>query len=145
MNSFEMPEGIYHIPLRLPWSSPSNVNVYLIEENDGYIMIDCGVDGSEYLDLLKSHLVEIGIDFSDIKLLIGTHMHIDHIGLSGTLREFDIPFALYENSVDYLDEYNNWSIRFANLIAMAKKESAPLTFIDDLKSITTPLYAGKLT
>lgn len=77
MNSFEMPEGIYHIPLRLPWSSPSNVNVYLIEENDGYIMIDCGVDGSEYLDLLKSHLVQIGIDFSDIKLLIGTHMHIE--------------------------------------------------------------------
>ena len=82
-----MPEGIYHIPLRLPWSSPSNVNVYLIEENDGYIMIDCGVDGYEYLDLLKSHLVQIGIDFSDIKLLIGTHMHIDHIGLSGSLRE----------------------------------------------------------
>ena len=145
MNSFKMPEGIYHIPLSLPWSTPGIVNVYLIEENDGYIMIDCGVDGSEYLALLKSHLVEIGIGLSDIKLLIGTHMHIDHIGLSGTLRKFDIPFALYKNSVDYLNEYNNWSIRFADLVIMAKKESAPLTFIEDLKSITTPVYAGKLT
>ena len=87
MNSFKMPEGIYHIPLSLPWSTPGIVNVYLIEENDGYIMIDCGVDGSEYLALLKSHLVEIGIGLSDIKLLIGTHMHIDHIGLSGTLKK----------------------------------------------------------
>ena len=140
-----MPDGIYHIPLKLPWSTPSSVNVYLLEDNDGYVMIDCGVDGSIYLNLLESHLKEIGINFSDIKLLIGTHMHLDHIGLSGSLREFDIPFALYKNSVDYLDEYNDWSVRFAGLIKVAKNENAPLAFIEELKSITTPAYAGKLT
>ena len=140
-----MPDGIYHIPLRLPWGTPSNVNVYLIEDHDGYVMIDCGVNGSEYLDLLNGRLNEIGIRFSDIKLLIGTHMHLDHIGLSGSLREFDIPFALYENSIEYLNEYNDWSVRFKDLIRMAKSESAPVDFIDDLKSITTPVYAGKLT
>ena len=140
-----MPDWIYHIPLRLPWSTPSNVNVYLIEDDDGYVMIDCGVNGSEYLDLLNGHLNEIGIRFNDIKLLIGTHMHLDHIGLSGSLRELDIPLALYENSIEYLNEYNDWSVRFKDLIRMAKSESAPADFIDDLKSITTPMYAGKLT
>jgi len=140
-----MPDGIYHIPLKLPWSTPSSVNVYLLEDNDGYVMIDCGVNGSIYLNLLESHLKEIGINFSDIKLLIGTHMHLDHIGLSGSLREFDIPFALYKNSVDYLDEYNDWSVRFAGLIKVAKNENAPLAFIEELKSIITPAYAGKLT
>ena len=145
MNSFQLPDGIYHIPLRLPWSTPSNVNVYIIEDEDGYIMIDCGVNGSEYLDLLNGHLNEIGIRFNDIKLLIGTHMHLDHIGLSGSLRELDIPLALYENSIEYLSEYNDWTVRFKDLIRMAKSESAPADFIDDLKSITTPMYAGKLT
>ena len=115
-----MPDGIYHIPLRLQWSTPSNVNVYLIEDDDGYVMIDCGVNGSEYLDLLNGHLNEIGIRFNDIKLLIGTHMHLDHIGLSGSLRELDIPLALYENSIEYLSEYNDWSVRFKDLIRMAK-------------------------
>ena len=140
-----MPNGIYHIPLKLPWNTPSNVNIYLIEDDDGYVMIDCGVNGSEYLDLLSSHLNELGIGFNEIKLLIGTHMHLDHIGLSGSLREFDIPLALYKNSIEYLNEYNDWSVRFENLVKIAKNESAPPDFIDDLKSITTPVYAGKLT
>ena len=139
-----MPNGVHHIPLELPWSTPGNVNVYLLEENDGYVMIDCGVDGSEYLKLLEMHLNQLGITFNDIKLLVGTHMHIDHIGLSQRLREFDIPFALYKNSIDYLDEYNDWSIRFKDLIKMAKNEYTPVSFIDDLKSISTPLYAGRL-
>ena len=139
-----MPNGVHHIPLELPWSTPGNVNVYLLEENDGYVMIDCGVDGSEYLKLLEMHLNQLGITFNDIKLLVGTHMHIDHIGLSQRLREFDIPFALYKNSIDYLDEYNDWSIRFKDLIKMAKNEYTPASFIDDLKSISTPLYAGRL-
>jgi len=139
-----MPNGVHHIPLELPWSTPGNVNVYLIEENDGFVMIDCGVDGSEYLKLLEMHLNKLGITFNDIKLLVGTHMHIDHIGLSQRLREFDIPFALYKNSIDYLDEYNDWSIRFKDLIKMAKNEYIPASFIDDLKSISTPLYAGNL-
>ena len=139
-----MPNGVHHIPLELPWSTPGNVNVYLLEENDGYVMIDCGVDGSEYLKLLEMHLNQLGITFNDIKLLVGTHMHIDHIGLSQRLREFDIPFALYKNSIDYLDEYNDWSIRFKDLIRMAKNEYTPVSFVDDLKSISTPLYAGRL-
>ena len=139
-----MPNGVHHIPLELPWSTPGNVNVYLLEENDGYVMIDCGVDGSEYLKLLEMHLNQLGITFNDIKLLVGTHMHIDHIGLSQRLREFDIPFALYKNSIDYLHEYNDWSIRFKDLIRMAKNEYTPVSFIDDLKSISTPLYAGRL-
>ena len=139
-----MPNGVHHIPLELPWSTPGNVNVYLLEENDGFVMIDCGVDGSEYLKLLEMHLNKLGITFNDIKLLVGTHMHIDHIGLSQRLREFDIPFALYKNSIDYLDEYNDWSIRFKDLIRMAKNEYTPVSFIDDLKSISTPLYAGRL-
>ena len=139
-----MPNGVHHIPLELPWSTPGNVNVYLLEENDGYVMIDCGVDGSEYLKLLEMHLNQLGITFNDIKLLVGTHMHIDHIGLSQRLREFDIPFALYKNSIDYLDEYNDWSIRFKDLIRMAKNEYTPVSFIDDLKSISTHLYAGRL-
>jgi len=139
-----MPNGVHHIPLELPWSTPGNVNVYLLEENDGYVMIDCGVDGSEYLKLLEMHLNQLGITFNDIKLLVGTHMHIDHIGLSQRLREFDIPFALYKNSIDYLDEYNDWSIRFKDLIRMAKNEYTPVSFIDELKSISTPLYAGRL-
>ena len=79
MKKFIFDNGITHIPLELPWRSPGFVNVYLIEESDGYIMIDCGVDGEEYYSLLKNYLNQEKIKLADIKLLIGTHMHLSLI------------------------------------------------------------------
>ncbi len=145
MRSFNLTSGIYHIPLELPWSSPAYVNVYLLEDSDGYIMIDCGVNGIEFLKILEQKLFSIGVSFKEIKLLIGTHMHSDHIGQSTAIRELGIPFALYENSIDYLKQYNDWTLRFKELLVYAKNQGAPEYFLNDLKEIRTPEYAGRVT
>ncbi len=144
MKNFKLSNGITHIPLELPWQSPGFVNVYLIEDSDGYIMIDCGVNGDKYFSLLKNYLEQEKIDLSEIKLLIGTHMHSDHIGLSSSLRDEGIPFALYKNSIDFLNEYNDWTLRYKDFITYAEKEGAPKSFLSDLNSISTPSYAGKV-
>ena len=145
LRNFNLEHGITHIPLELPWSSPGFVNIYFIEDTNGLVMIDCGVNGSEYLKLLESKMTSYGISFEDVKLLIGTHMHSDHIGLSSTIRNKNIQFALYKNSVDFIDGYNDWSIRFKQLKHYAKNEGAPKSFLDDLDQIETPKYAGKLS
>jgi len=142
LESFTLKSGIYHIPLKLPWNSPGYVNVYLIEDNDGLVMIDCGVNGKEFLQLLESEVNKLNFNFGDIKLLIGTHMHSDHIGLSSSLRELDIPFALYKNSENFIDVYNDWSIRFKELHDYAKKEGAPKSFLENLSEIKTPSHSG---
>ena len=80
--------------------------MYLIDDTDGFVMIDCGVHGDHYYELLSKKLGEINIGFNEIKLLVGTHMHSDHIGLSEKVRGEGIPFALYKNSIDFLDKYN---------------------------------------
>ena len=131
--------------MELPWNSPGFVNVYFIEDNDGYVMIDCGVNGIEYQELLENKMDLIGLSYENVKLLIGTHMHSDHIGLSSSLRNKGIPFALYKNSVDFIDGYNDWSIRFKKLREFAKKEGAPKSFLNDLDQIETPIYAGKIS
>ena len=131
--------------MELPWNSPGFVNVYFVEDKDGYVMIDCGVNGIEYQELLESKMNSFGLSYENVKLLIGTHMHSDHIGLSSTLREKDIPFALYKNSIDFIDSYNDWSIRFKKLKEFAKKEGAPKNFLNNLDQIATPIYAGKIS
>ena len=145
LKSFNLRNGIHHIPLELPWSSPGFVNVYLIEDKDGFIMVDCGVNGDSYYSLLLKSIQKLGIQISDINLLIGTHMHSDHIGLSTKIRESGVPFALFKNSVDFIDDYNNWSLRFKNLKDYAEKHNAPPSFLNDIASINTPSYAGKIT
>ena len=93
--------------MELPWSSPGFVNIYFIEDNDGYVMIDCGVNGIEYQELLETKMNLIGLSYENVKLLIGTHMHSDHIGLSTTLRKKGIPFALYKNSANGIPFFLN--------------------------------------
>jgi len=145
MNRFNLSNGIHHIPMSLPWSSPGFVNIYLIEDKNGYVMIDCGVEGKEYYQLLIEQLSNLKINIQDISLLIGTHMHSDHIGLSTRIREQGVKFALYKNSKDFINHYNDWKIRFRELIVLAEKQGAPKSFIKDLNEIDTPIYAGKIT
>ena len=145
MKNFNLGHGILHFPLKLPWSPPGFVNIYLIEDDDGYIMIDCGVNGDEYFEDLKMNLNNLNIQLSDIKLLIGTHLHSDHVGLSTVLRNEGIKFGLYKNAPDFIPRYNDWSSRFKAIGEYAKKQGAPKDFLDDMNSITTPTTTGKIT
>ena len=79
LKSFNLKNGIHHIPLELPWSSPGFVNVYLIEDKDGFIMVDCGVNGDSYYSLLLEYLQKLEIHISDINLLIGTPVSYTHL------------------------------------------------------------------
>ena len=138
-------DGIYRLVVPLPWSSPGFVNVYLIEDQDKYIMIDCGVAGDVEFDVLTNALKELGLAWSDIKLLIGTHLHTDHIGLSEIIRKEGVLLGLYENSVDYVEKYNDWKLRFQDLANYSKREGAPKEFLENMKLIETPKFAGTLT
>ena len=53
-------------------------NCYLIEARDGYIMVDTGQQrrGKKFLRAIQ----QLGIQPEDIKLIIVTHAHFDHVG-----------------------------------------------------------------
>lgn len=58
--------------------SHKNTNVYLIDQPDGFVMIDAGYAGSE--GVLVSAMQKAGVDPDKIKHLILTHAHSDHVG-----------------------------------------------------------------
>ena len=138
-------EGIHRLIIPLPWTSPGFVNAYLIEDQNKYIMIDCGVAGDLEFQLLQNALNELNLSWGDIKLLIGTHLHSDHIGLSEMIRKEGVLFGLYENSVEHIDKYNDWKLRFKKLMEYSRKEGAPKEFVEDMKMIETPKFSGNLT
>jgi len=82
----EVPPGIHRIELPLPFELES-VNVYLVRLRDGYLLIDCGMDTAEGFQALERGMQALGLTWTDIRQILLTHMHPDHMGLSAKLIE----------------------------------------------------------
>ena len=82
--------GIHTLTLPLPWELET-VNVHLVELDDGFLLVDSGLGDSECFDALelalRSGAAGREIRWNDIRLLLLTHLHPDHIGLSWTILE----------------------------------------------------------
>ena len=78
--------GIYEIFLPLPMK-PTIINVYLIDCGGGeWTMIDTGMNLPESFIVMEDAFMQVGARFEDLKVLIGTHHHIDHLGASSEIR-----------------------------------------------------------
>jgi len=98
--------------LRMPMPFALNhINLWLIEDNDGWTLIDTGLNfeksKSYWQEIIKKHLKN-----KPIKQVICTHMHPDHMGLSGWLCEqFDA--KLWMSQGEY-EGYQSISSEVAN-------------------------------
>ncbi|NQT48081.1 MAG: MBL fold metallo-hydrolase [Chloroflexi bacterium] len=84
----EIVPGIHQLKLPAPIvNSQLDVNAYLIEGGDGWLMVDTGWDIGHTFTVLRRQLEEIGVGFGDISRIIITHFHPDHYGLAGRVKE----------------------------------------------------------
>ena len=67
--------------------SLSHVNVYLIEGAKQNMLIDTGWDTPDAFSTLTKELRKFGFTFKDISQIVITHLHPDHYGLSGKLKQ----------------------------------------------------------
>ena len=63
--------------------APHAIGVYLVETDDGLALFDCGP--SSTLDALDAGLAGHGIELTDVRHLLLSHIHLDHAGAAGTL------------------------------------------------------------
>jgi len=78
--------GIYEIFLPLPMK-PTIINVYLVDCGGGeWAMVDTGMNLPESFIVMEDAFMQVGARFEDLKVLIGTHHHIDHFGASTEIR-----------------------------------------------------------
>ena len=63
------------------------VLVYALETDKGPVLVDAGWDTAEAWDALTSGLVTAGTAVDDVAGVLVTHIHPDHYGLAGRIRE----------------------------------------------------------
>ncbi len=106
--AWRVAEGIYRIPLPLPMDGLKAINVYVIETDDGLVLIDGGWAIPEARDLLDRSLRSIGSGFGDIRRFLVTHIHRDHFTMATVLgHELGADVALGIDEKPGLDLFHN--------------------------------------
>ncbi len=83
----EIIPGIYQLKVPIPNNPLGNTNAYLLQDDDGYLIIDPGMNNDEAFEALKQELTTIGVAFEEITRILATHGHPDHIGLAGRIKK----------------------------------------------------------
>ena len=83
----EVIPGIHRLKLPIPNLPIRYVNAYLVQGNNGALLIDTGWNTQEIFESLTKQLAEVGTNFKDITQIVITHIHPDHYGLAGRLKQ----------------------------------------------------------
>jgi len=83
----EIVTGVHQIQLPFPKGVSGHINVYVIEGDEGNILIDSGWDSTESLWALREGLTSDRLKLRDIKKVVITHIHPDHYGLASKVKQ----------------------------------------------------------
>lgn len=82
----EVAPGIWKITMPIPFPLRT-VNVYALVGTDGWTLVDAGMGTPDARGAFAAGLERAGLSIANLKAIVLTHHHPDHIGLSGELRE----------------------------------------------------------
>lgn len=74
--------GVHRIPLPLPGDALRAVNVYVLDDGDGALLVDAGQWRSGADETLTAGLAALGHAPSDVRRILVTHIHRDHYTLA---------------------------------------------------------------
>src|SRR5580693_2455577 len=79
--------GLWSVPVPIPSSSLRYVFVYVFETDGGPYIVDAGWNTDEAFSALSVGLEQVGTSIRAVQGILVTHIHPDHYGLAGRVRE----------------------------------------------------------
>ncbi len=95
--------GVRLIALPLPLALKI-VNVYLIEGDRGWTLVDSGLHTAEAERALRDGLAAAGVAMADLQRVFVTHLHPDHLGMAGTLRAAGAELVMHRPELEMARE-----------------------------------------
>lgn len=129
----ELAPGLFLVRTRVPVAIRI-VNLYLLRSRDGWILFDCGADSETTFKSVTSALSSIGIGLRDLRMIIVTHCHADHVGMAQTLRQLSgAELVVHKPTVSWVQRlYGPYAERRENVEKLARSHGLPPAEIDDL-------------
>lgn len=109
-------DGIVQIRLPMAGNPLRYVNGYLLEDDDGLTLVDCGWKADDVLAALHEGLAEHGRALREVRRLLITHFHFDHYGLAGTLVAAGVPELMIHAA--------DWDVARVHLADLAGSDAA---------------------
>jgi glyoxylase-like metal-dependent hydrolase (beta-lactamase superfamily II) len=83
----EVRPGLWSIPVPWPGSGLRYTLAYLVSGRSGLALIDTGWPTEQAWTTLCASITQTGHDITDLKYMLVTHAHSDHLGLAARVRE----------------------------------------------------------
>ncbi len=94
--------GVHQLKIPIPDNPLGYLNSYLVQGDKGCLLIDTGWNTDEAFRRLEEQLRSLGLYFRDISLIVITHVHPDHYGLAGRIKQISptrFAFHLWEKAL----------------------------------------------
>ena len=136
----EIISGLYQLKVPIPNNPLGWVLPYLIPGDDGYTLIDSGWNTPEAFDALETELRDLNLTFDNIKRLIVTHVHPDHYGLAGRIKEVcGAQVITHQRERDFIrSRYRNPDQLLERVAAWLLENGTPKNEMEELQNASMP-------
>jgi glyoxylase-like metal-dependent hydrolase (beta-lactamase superfamily II) len=140
----EIEHGIYQLKIPIPDNPLGYLNCYLVEGTTGWLMVDTGWNAGEAFNALVEGLKGVGLTLKDISTIVVTHMHPDHFGLAGRIKQVSPGTKLMMHASDAGLTESRY-VKFAELIqkmnTLLGKHGVPSLTRSEMDSASMPVLS----
>ena len=137
----EVLSGLYQLRVPIPNNPLGWVLPYLIPGDDGYTLVDSGWNTPEAFAALEDELRQLKLTFNDIKRLLVTHIHPDHYGLAGRIKEVcGAQVIIHQRERDLIrSRYREPDQLLERMASWLHEHGVPDSEVDDLRGSSMPV------
>jgi glyoxylase-like metal-dependent hydrolase (beta-lactamase superfamily II) len=133
--------GLWSIPVPIPNNPLRYVLVYGFETDRGLYLVDAGWNTDDAYQTLLAGLQQAGFAIGDVKGVMVTHIHPDHYGLAGRIREDSGAWvALHPADARLIDSrYDHPEELLTQMAAMLRRDGTPPEEVMSLQQASMPV------
>ena len=139
----EVRPGLWSVPVPIPDNPLRYVFVYVFETDGGVYLVDAGWNTDDAFDALRAGLRVVGAEIGDVRGVLITHIHPDHYGLAGRVREASGAWiALHPEDAKLIGpRYDHPGELLDRVGAMLRRMGAPAEELEGLQNAAMPVLA----